>query len=200
MSILCPACNARIAEDSRSCPNCAAPLEPARPTAIQRTTVMFSRLLILLALVVNIIGWVVCLKDIDTAVMLGLLDGLLGFILFIIGLIARYRWAWVIGLAHFALPQAMFGLVALFNMGPLQARPAFLRADAVFLVIVVPLSIIGCYRGPASRAFKRPGICCKCGYPLSALTEPRCPECGTPFDPKLLGGRLSPPQGPATGA
>ena len=29
-------------------------------------------------------------------------------------------------------------------------------------------------------------ICVKCGYNLHGLTEPRCPECGTPFDDKLL--------------
>lgn len=28
--------------------------------------------------------------------------------------------------------------------------------------------------------------CPKCGYNLKGLTEPRCPECGVPFDEKLL--------------
>ena len=28
--------------------------------------------------------------------------------------------------------------------------------------------------------------CRKCGYPLRGLPEPRCPECGTPFDRALL--------------
>ncbi len=28
--------------------------------------------------------------------------------------------------------------------------------------------------------------CQKCGYNLEGLTEPRCPECGTPFDERLL--------------
>jgi hypothetical protein len=28
--------------------------------------------------------------------------------------------------------------------------------------------------------------CEKCGYNLNGLVEPRCPECGTPFDPALL--------------
>jgi len=27
------------------------------------------------------------------------------------------------------------------------------------------------------------GYCTICGYNLHALTEPRCPECGTPFEP-----------------
>lgn len=30
------------------------------------------------------------------------------------------------------------------------------------------------------------GQCQRCGYHLRGLTEPRCPECGTPFDPTLL--------------
>lgn len=29
-------------------------------------------------------------------------------------------------------------------------------------------------------------ICSKCGYLLLGLTDSRCPECGKPFDPKLL--------------
>ncbi len=27
-------------------------------------------------------------------------------------------------------------------------------------------------------------ICRRCGYDLTGLTEPRCPECGTPFEPR----------------
>ena len=34
---------------------------------------------------------------------------------------------------------------------------------------------------PYSRL--RSGKCLSCGYNLHGLTEPRCPECGTPFDP-----------------
>ena len=35
-------------------------------------------------------------------------------------------------------------------------------------------------------------ICGPCGYDLRGSTEPRCPECGAPFDKKLL--TESPPQ------
>lgn len=28
------------------------------------------------------------------------------------------------------------------------------------------------------------GYCAQCGYSLKGLTEPRCPECGTPFNPE----------------
>ncbi len=35
-------------------------------------------------------------------------------------------------------------------------------------------------RGRASP----PGHCQRCGYDLTGLTEPRCPECGQPFEAK----------------
>ncbi len=33
------------------------------------------------------------------------------------------------------------------------------------------------------RRRRRRGRCCRCNYSLQGLTEPRCPECGTAFDP-----------------
>lgn len=35
--------------------------------------------------------------------------------------------------------------------------------------------------------------CRECGYQLAGLTQPRCPECGTPFDPAALGSLPGPP-------
>lgn len=36
------------------------------------------------------------------------------------------------------------------------------------------------------RTSRTTGTCIECGYLLRGLVEPRCPECGTRFDPKLL--------------
>ncbi len=36
-----------------------------------------------------------------------------------------------------------------------------------------------------------PRLCRTCGYNLTGLTEARCPECGNPFDPRLLGDEPS---------
>ena len=36
------------------------------------------------------------------------------------------------------------------------------------------------------RASRRVGECSKCGYSLSGLIVPRCPECGKPFDLTVL--------------
>jgi hypothetical protein len=36
------------------------------------------------------------------------------------------------------------------------------------------------------RKRKKLGLCVKCGYNLRGLTEPRCPECNTLFEERLL--------------
>ena len=39
-------------------------------------------------------------------------------------------------------------------------------------------------RGPLRRYRRRKrGLCIKCGYNLTGLTEPRCPECGREIKP-----------------
>lgn len=42
---------------------------------------------------------------------------------------------------------------------------------------------------PARRPGRR---CVKCAYDLSRCVEPRCPECGTPFDPAIVSQYRSP--------
>jgi hypothetical protein len=53
----------------------------------------------------------------------------------------------------------------------------------------IPLVMLSAYptiafiRGPLRRwRRRRKGLCLKCGYNLTGLTEPRCPECATEFD------------------
>jgi hypothetical protein len=59
------------------------------------------------------------------------------------------------------------------------------------------LAVAFCTFGPAmallylaryTQRMKLPPICQNCGYDIRGLPEPRCPECGTPFDP----GRFDP--------
>jgi len=65
-------------------------------------------------------------------------------------------------------------------------------AFIVFLVpccLILPAAIIVTLAGGVlalRQEFSKgpvPGSCTKCGYDLRGLPEPRCPECGTPFDP-----------------
>ena len=49
-----------------------------------------------------------------------------------------------------------------------------------------------CWIRPYSRFLRRylqergVAVCLKCGYDLRGQNQPRCPECGCAFDPKLL--------------
>jgi len=47
----------------------------------------------------------------------------------------------------------------------------------------------------AARRLQK-GECVKCGHDLRGFPEPRCPECGTPFDPKILPSQDE-PHGPS---
>ncbi len=71
-----------------------------------------------------------------------------------------------------------------------------ISAPAAGLLSLVALALrIREFYGPDEK----PGLCAKCGYSLTGLRDPRCPECDTPFNPALLqrdqsnGGTTSPP-------
>jgi len=62
--------------------------------------------------------------------------------------------------------------------------------SALIVFIFQMLLIIGVYLRwriirPIQIKVNHP-LCVKCGYDLYGLEVSRCPECGTPFDPKLL--------------
>ena len=49
-------------------------------------------------------------------------------------------------------------------------------------IVFVAYPIVALIRGVRRRLRQRHGYCRKCGYNLTGLPEPRCPECGTRFD------------------
>lgn len=68
------------------------------------------------------------------------------------------------------------------------------RAHLLIVALICGGYPIICFvRGPFRRWRRlRRGSCAKCGYKLTGLTEPRCPECGTRFGPPIA---QSPPRG-----
>ncbi len=57
--------------------------------------------------------------------------------------------------------------------------------------VVSAAGLVACFRGIRAAEFglRRLGpYCRKCSYLLRGLTEPRCPECGTPFEPPRAEG------------
>jgi hypothetical protein len=50
------------------------------------------------------------------------------------------------------------------------------------IVLFAAYPVLAFIRGPVRRYRRRKrGLCTRCGYNLTGLTEPRCPECGTGF-------------------
>jgi hypothetical protein len=53
-----------------------------------------------------------------------------------------------------------------------------------FAAIMLSLMLVILYGMERVVVIERRAFTCRrCGYSLEKLTEPRCPECGTPFDP-----------------
>ena len=111
--------------------------------------------------------------------------------------------------AYDYLPQAVLSVAVGVLLG-LLARQSALRLAWIFAVIVtmcslllkllvadksalgflvlavgVPLAPLGAWIFCRNRR-QVAGRCRSCGYNLYGLTEPRCPECNTPFDETLL--------------
>jgi hypothetical protein len=81
------------------------------------------------------------------------------------------------------------------KLGPISEKERAWRFDWIgglintmfWGIVFCPVPIV--WRGIRIRRLERrlfEGRCLWCGYNLRGIAENRCPECGKPFDPKLL--------------
>jgi len=101
----------------------------------------------------------------------------------------------VYGWIPFLLLVLLIVSIALFEMGVFGPSHLGSLASWVYIVcitLLLPLCVLGyvilgmmSFISIAKNDSEYATRCMKCGYNLYGLTEPRCPECGTPFDPKL---------------
>lgn len=67
------------------------------------------------------------------------------------------------------------------DLGNPDIQTSYLRIPPWALVLPVAIPTAWCWRRDRRHP---PGHCAECGYDLTGLTEPRCPECNREFDPK----------------
>lgn len=78
-----------------------------------------------------------------------------------------------------------FSRVGIVSLPSYQAHPGLFK---LYIPLWMPMILFGwsawiLYRPISSRRRRqRAGLCVKCGYSLTGLTEPRCPECSMPFE------------------
>jgi len=104
----------------------------------------------------------------------------------------KYRAAILTPLAVILSQDLLGKAVYLYSTSAGLGPPPLPARTILWIWLVNDLVFFGGFCGPLVAAvFVRnrywpvyePGYCGACGYNLRGLPEPRCPECGTPFDP-----------------
>lgn len=176
----CPFCKTPLVEDSKFCHACGAPLTGQQPQIVGKSKVAAIRASMLLACIAWVLGWLGTLADAEAMTGLGGISTILGLVMIFIGLAARYRRAVLVGIVHCAMFGLLVALIGVTGWSPSEAQYPFLWIGAVYVGTIIPLSVHAWRGAPPTH---HPFECRKCGYLLYGLTEPRCPECGTPFEP-----------------
>jgi hypothetical protein len=133
--------------------------------------------------------------DVESVIVTGPVIALLGLTTVILGFAGRYMALACLGLANILVCILFFLLVVILEWGPRDAQHPFAVMGAIYTAATLPVAVWVTRRVPRPV---NPWACVHCGYLLYGLRDPRCPECGTPFDPSLLrasAGRTGSPGG-----
>ena len=73
---------------------------------------------------------------------------------------------------------------------PMTQPQKWFRGFSIPLIVCLPLfgayPLMALIRVWRRRRRRKLGLCTECGYSLRGLTESRCPECSTKFDPSTM--------------
>jgi hypothetical protein len=187
MADACPICSTPLAADSRFCHKCGVPLTGEAPTTRDRSK--WARVARLLAVATWLACVVACILipavDIESIVATGPIIAALGVVTGVMARKNRLSRTSLIGFVHAGFCLFIFLLIVTLRWGPPQARHPVLIIGGLYTLACIPLTIWAWFEPSKERS---PWVCAGCGYLLRGLTEPRCPECGTAFDPQKLVG------------
>jgi hypothetical protein len=140
------------------------------------------RLLAIMSVITTPIAWLLIpLLTVESVLWSGPYIALIGLASIILSIRIRHWLALAFGVAHVLIVLFCFALVIVLDWGPNDAHQPFTLLGLLFISFTVPAGIL-IYR-TTRAAEPDPNRCIVCDYLLYGLTEPRCPECGTPFDP-----------------
>jgi hypothetical protein len=168
------------------------PLTEEKPRGAQPVTVKVTRVLLHASLAAAVVAWgLIGVVDVESVLFTGPLLFSLGLILAVLGANSRRAAVGFLGVSLSGVCILFPGLVNGLNWSPGEAHAPFLILGLGYLVLAAVL-----YRRALSALGieRSPWFCKGCGYLLRGLAEPRCPECGTAFDPAELEGHELPDQ------
>ncbi len=142
--------------------------------------------------------WLIVFVHVESVLVTGSVIAVSGLIAAYLGRRAKYVPLQLLGFANFGVCLLFFALVYLLSWNPDEAKDPFTVMGAMYVLTTFPCVLMATINAPR---VVDPWVCATCGYLLYGLTEPRCPECGAPFDPSLLdpGHAMYPPPSEARG-
>jgi len=140
------------------------------------------------AWIISVVAWILIVAvDVESVMCTGALTLLIGIYQIRPRLFREYRPLWALGIAECGVVILFISLVNIFSWSPSDAEVPFTLMGALFVLTTLPL-VIHAWKHPPP--LQLPWQCSYCGYLLFGLTESRCPECSTPFDPQHLGQHI----------
>jgi hypothetical protein len=142
-----------------------------------RCRVSALRILLAIDAAVVLLGTVAIGFEVRSVLAVGPVLALVAAITLVRAIVLRHWPAGVAAAGHLMVCGLFRGLVFALHWGPEQAARPFRWMSAGYTAVTVWAVR---HQLPGDHV---PGVCERCGYNLRGLPEPRCPECGQPFDP-----------------
>jgi ribosomal protein L40E len=181
MAQVCPRCQAELVAGARFCHQCGRRVQSGASGAFG----VIVRIAIAAAAVDGLIAWLLLFVKVESVLFTGPILFFLGIILILGSRPVRFWRGGILGVLHCGIFVLLVMLVNLFHWSPDNAKVPFIIMGGMYLLGTLPLGVFAYRNVPASYD---PSRCSRCGYLLYGLTEPRCPECGTPCDLSSVGG------------
>jgi len=184
----CPACRTPVLPVARFCHACGAPIAGVRPRTVARRRLLW---IALVSVWLAWASWVACWvlffalaqwRHRDASALAAWSMAAFSLLAVLSGLLCGYPGPVLLGWFNFA--AATFAAI----LDEIDSDASGIMAVG-YAVITLPLAWWATRRRPV---YAHPWLCRRCGYLLYGLQGPTCPECGLPFDPAKIMGKLPP--------